>query len=77
MRKYEDLTGREFGSLTVVKRVFRPEYPSRTFWECTCQCGERLVVRADNLMNGHSARCTTCNYGRGYESVRVTEHEHL
>lgn len=43
-----DLTGRTFGRLTVLTKTRKP--PSkRTFWECSCSCGNRVIVQTSNI----------------------------
>jgi hypothetical protein len=50
-----DLTGKEFGNLTVIRRVI-----SKTtfiFWYCKCACGGEAVVAGNNLRGGHTKSC--------------------
>lgn len=49
----EDLTGRTFGDLTVLNRQDK----HRVAWLCQCSCGEKTIVTADNLQNGHTTSC--------------------
>lgn len=44
MHKMHDLTDREFGALTVLKRV--PDPRERTFWLTRCKCGTEKVFSA-------------------------------
>lgn len=60
MGKFEDLTGRIFGELTVVERV--PDYilpcgKPQTMWKCKCSCGNDFITRALQLKNGDSQSC--------------------
>jgi hypothetical protein len=57
MGTFEDLTGRRFGRLTVVKRV--PNLPGSrlTRWECKCDCGNITHTSRANLLHGHSTSC--------------------
>ena len=56
----KDLIGQKFGRLTVVA-----ESPSRvtgvgyrtTMWECRCDCGNTVVVRAKCLLGGVTKSC--------------------
>lgn len=47
----KDLTGETFDRLTVVKFSHRNGTSNRYryFWECVCECGEKVVRRADSL----------------------------
>lgn len=52
-RQPEDLAGQRFGALSVVS--FYASSPSR--WNCECDCGQWVVIRADNLKGGRSQSC--------------------
>ena len=51
-----DLTGKRFGRLTVIKRVYR-EGSNLVYWLCKCDCGNKKEVRADSLKNGSTQSC--------------------
>lgn len=58
--EYEDLTGRKFGRLFVIKRV--PDIVNETgkhyaAWLCKCDCGNTKVVHRDNLKNNTTLSC--------------------
>lgn len=53
-RSFGDLTGRRFGKWTVNGLNRRT---TSTFWNCTCDCGNKSVVTAANLVNGTSTNC--------------------
>lgn len=60
MGKFEDLTGRRFGELTVISRA--PDYilpcgKPQVMWNCKCSCGRDVVTRALQLKNGDSQSC--------------------
>ena len=46
--KYEDLTGKKFGRLTVIKKV-ENDKRQRTRWLCKCDCGNEIIVDRTNL----------------------------
>lgn len=53
----EDLTGQEFGFLTVIERA--PDHVSsggNTFvaWKCVCDCGREKIVTAGHLKSHHT-----------------------
>jgi hypothetical protein len=54
-----DLTGRNFGRLTPLRRD--PSFPftsrSKTKWICRCDCGRELSIFQGNLRNGTSKSC--------------------
>ena len=45
MGKMIDLTNKQFGKLTVIKRA--PNKNNRIIWECKCECGNIVEVRGD------------------------------
>ena len=51
-----DLTGRRFGSLTVIERVPDPQC-KRVYWSCRCDCGNTCVRTTYVLTHGISASC--------------------
>lgn len=55
----DDLTGRVFGSWTVLQFSHRTE-SRKTFWRCRCACGTEKAVRSDELTLGGSTRCREC-----------------
>lgn len=53
--EFIDLTGQKFGRLSVIDRA--PNHGRRTMWNCVCDCGNRIVVRSENLRSGNSKSC--------------------
>lgn len=55
-KRIEDLTGRRFGRLIVIK--FHERIKNRgTFWLCMCDCGNEKIIRATNLKSGDTKSC--------------------
>ena len=50
-RKAEDLTGKKYGRLTVIK------YIGKSKWLCKCECGNEVVIRGDHLRGGDTTSC--------------------
>ena len=50
MSKLIDLTGQQFGRLTVI--AIAPKRGRRTMWQCQCSCGQRAIVGSSMLING-------------------------
>ena len=48
MSGLKDLSGRQFGNLTVIKRAGSSRAGGST-WVCTCSCGEEKVYSSDHL----------------------------
>ena len=56
MGAFRDLTGRQFGRLAVVSRA--PTNGRRdAYWNCICDCGTRVEVKAGSLTYGSSQSC--------------------
>ena len=60
MPKFIDLTGQQFGELTVIERAPDVRVSSRTkfvMWKCRCSCGNEIIARANNLRSGNTRSC--------------------
>lgn len=60
MAKYIDLTDRQFGRVTVVKRVGSVSYPcgqTQAQFLCKCECGKEFLALGCNLRNGNTKSC--------------------
>ena len=57
----EDLTGKKFGRLTVIKQVedyINPHGTHYAQWLCECECSDKqIIVRGTDLKNGHTKSC--------------------
>lgn len=59
-RKRLDLTGRQYGRLTVTREDEGYRSPGGQLhrqWLCRCACGERVRVRQQHLTSGHTESC--------------------
>lgn len=60
MGQFNNLTGRRFGSLTVVDQAGRSVTAGGTrfyTWNCLCDCGNRKVCRSNALVSGRNISC--------------------
>lgn len=57
----EDLTGRVFGNLTVLRRIQNQN--GRTCWVCKCSCGNEKNVSAKDLKAGKVKSCGCAHQG--------------
>lgn len=65
MGAFQDLTGQQFGRLTVIRRgesqrdydEGRKRKRIRTVWVCQCSCGEETSVLAGSLKSGVTQSC--------------------
>lgn len=55
-RDREDLTGRQFGRLTVIS-YDHSDNNHITHWLCRCSCGKTKIVSRTNLFNGGTVSC--------------------
>jgi hypothetical protein len=58
MSTFKDITGQQFGRLTVIERM-PPGYRrlKRVFWRCQCSCGNERIIVYDSLAAGYSKSC--------------------
>lgn len=69
-REAEDLTGRGFGQLTVVRRAENRN--GRTCWLCRCSCGGEKEVTAHDLKSGKVKSCGCLIHQREYRWIDIT-----
>lgn len=58
LRKRLDLSGQQYGNLTVLRPAENVD--GRTAWLCRCGCGREAVVKTKNLRSGHRSTCGMC-----------------
>ena len=59
-RSLEDLTGKQFGRLTVINRAedyIDKNGDRRVQWRCLCECGNEKIIRAQILKKGLTKSC--------------------
>ena len=64
MPAFIDLTGQQFGLLTVLKQVPNKTPKYGATWLCHCSCGSQTTVRVTNLRNSRTRSCG-CLRGKG------------
>ena len=60
MSKFQDLTGKKFGKLSVISRAedyIKPTGKKIIQWDCLCKCGNKTIVRGEYLKSGHTKSC--------------------
>ena len=68
----QDITGRTYGRLTVIKRVENLPGVLSPRWLCKCECGNEKVVRGDYLRSGVTTSCGC--YRKERVQAAVTKH---
>lgn len=56
MKEKEDIGGKKFGKLTVIRKSEKRSN-GHVMWECLCECGNSTYVRKGNLLNGSTLSC--------------------
>lgn len=56
MSKKIEMIGRKFHRLTVLKEAERARN-GKAMWFCSCECGNKVVVRGDHLRGGRIKSC--------------------
>lgn len=51
-----DLTGMKFGRLTAIKPI-KSDGSGRSYWLCSCDCGENTITRTDGMTGGTILSC--------------------
>ena len=51
-----DMTGRKYGRLLIVSRAKNNKY-GNAFWNCICDCGNKVVARGSSIRSGHTKSC--------------------
>lgn len=62
--KGEDLSGKQFGKLTVIRYSYSDKHHHRR-WECLCECGNTCYIETGSLNQGHNMSCGCMGYRSG------------
>ena len=71
MSKINDLTGKKFGKLTVIKYYGSNKY-GRALWLCVCDCGNTKIARGGTLISNATKSCGC--YNSESAKKRFTKH---
>src|SRR4249920_1072727 len=71
MPKFVDITGHQYGRLTVLHRT---SGSGRVHWQCRCICGTELSVQSADLRTGNTQSCGCLKFERIREAT--TTHGH-
>ena len=68
-RRRQDMIGRRFGKLTVIKPAMEFRNCTNNYkigrWECLCDCGQISYVTTSHLLSGHTQSCGCWKESRG------------
>lgn len=77
MSNFQDLIGKRFNNLTVIKRVANNKHGG-IMWLCKCDCGKEMITRGRSLKINHTQSCgclkskkckTLIHFKRPYEWI--------
>ena len=57
MGRFNDLTGKVFGRLTVLYKDYYNDKHHATYWRCKCQCGNEVTINGNSLTRGLTKSC--------------------
>jgi len=63
-RVVRDLTGKNFGKLTVIENTYKQNKHNCYLWKCLCECGNIIEVPTNYLTSGNTKSCG-CGAGKG------------
>lgn len=66
-----DLTGRKYGSLTVLDIYSHSK--GRIMWNCVCDCGQRIVANGESLRTGNRKTCGDRTRHRKTVRIRLSD----
>lgn len=72
MGKFENLTGRRFGRLTVIEKSDKRTKNGLILWKCKCDCGNIRYIPTSRLKQGFSTSCGC--YSRELQRQLHTKH---
>lgn len=62
MNKKYDITGKQFGYLTVIERDVKTIGERNAKWVCKCECGNYSIATYGDLRRGHTTSCGCKKY---------------
>ena len=72
MPKFKDITGCKINKLRIISRnneaQAKDKY-NRVFWNCECDCGNKVIFPSNNILSGHRKSCGKCSRNRFEEKA--------
>lgn len=65
-----DLIGKQFGRLAVVGLWGYDRGKKKLYWECLCQCGNKVRVQTNSLTRGNTKSCGCLDREKSSERIR-------
>ena len=67
----ENLKGKVFHHLTVLS--YARTIGKDAFWNCKCKCGNKLIVKSNNLKHGYVKSCKKCAHSTSFGEKEVID----
>jgi hypothetical protein len=61
---YKDIKGLKFGKLTVISFCRKNEKDGHHFWNCECECGNKIIIRGISLTSNKTISCGCIRKGK-------------
>lgn len=75
--KQDDLTGKRFGKLIVLKYNGTNGNGEGASYECQCDCGKIFFTRATSLRSGHVKSCGCLSSKGELEIIELLQNNHI
>lgn len=77
-----DLTNKKFGLLTALELVEKPKTSRNksngNYWRCKCDCGQEIITRSQQLLQGNTRSCGCIKQSYGEHSIiDILEKNHI
>lgn len=73
----QNLIGKTFGHLTVIKKSKERGTQNEYMWVCQCDCGKTAIVKTSSLNNGDTTSCGHVRLEKSKNNLKFTEDRHL
>ena len=60
MSTMDNLVGQSFGSLLVTSKAHKKHPSRKLLWNCSCTCGNSVVILGSKLKEGRRVTCGSC-----------------
>ena len=79
LNKGYDLEGQQFGKLTVIKKVPKPENKkdNNNYWLCKCECGNQTITSASSLVTGETKSCGCLKSAGEYKIIQLLKNNNI
>jgi len=72
-KRVNDITGKRFSNLVVIRRTSQKSHGKYRLWECQCDCGNKCLSESYKLTRGSKRSCGCLNGGRPLDFIHDRE----